>query len=344
MNQLVSILIPAYNSAVWIADSLRSAIGQTWGHKEVIVLDDGSTDGTADVARAFESKTVKVVSKVNEGAAATRNQLLEMSQGRYIQWLDADDLLSPGKVERQMRSLMERGDSRTLLSCPWAYFYYRPHAACFKPTPLWEDLTPAEWLLRKMGRNLHQQTATWLTSRELVEAAGLWNEELLSDDDGEYFARVLMASTGTLFVPDARVYYRAVPGSRLSYIGKSQRKMDSMLVSMRLHLKYLLSLEDSPRSRQACINYLHVWSEAFDPRRRDYIEEFARIAESIGGRFDVPPLRWKYRWLSPIVGRTRAWHIQRLLPQLKLRAVSEWDRLMCGLQAGPPPHTRAVDG
>ena len=73
-------------------------------------------------------------------------------------------------------------------------FNYRTKRARFVPTSLWQDLSPVEWLLRKMGENLHMQTATWLTSRELTEAAGPWDTRLLSDDDGEYFCRVLLAS------------------------------------------------------------------------------------------------------------------------------------------------------
>ena len=66
-----------------------------------------------------------------------------------------------------------------------------PQRARSVPNSLYQSLSPVEWLLRKMSQNLHMQTATWLTSRELAEAAGPWDTRLLSDDDGEYFCRVL---------------------------------------------------------------------------------------------------------------------------------------------------------
>ena len=250
MKPLVSILIPAYNAEEWIADTIQSAIAQTWHRKEIIVVDDGSTDRTAEVARRFASKEVAVVSKENQGAAATRNHALRLSQGDYIQWLDADDLLAPDKIERQLAALRESDSRRILLSSSWAYFNYRTQRARFVPTSLWQDLSPVEWLLRKMGENLHMQTATWLTSRELTEAAGPWDTRLLSDDDGEYFCRVLLASEGTRFAPEARVFYRITQSSRLSHIGASDRKKDAMLVSMKLHIQYLRSLEDSERVRE----------------------------------------------------------------------------------------------
>src|SRR5437773_11525221 len=102
MAPLISILIPAYNAEPWIADTIRSALAQTWPRKEIVVVDDGSTDQTLAVARRFASKDVVVTTQENQGAAAARNSALSLCQGDYIQWLDADDLLSPEKVARQM--------------------------------------------------------------------------------------------------------------------------------------------------------------------------------------------------------------------------------------------------
>ena len=90
---------------------------------------------------------------------------------------------------------------------------------------LCQDLSPVEWLLRKMNDNVHMQNATWLVSRELAEAAGPWDESLHYDQDGEYFARVVLASEGTRFVPGTGVFYRVSSAStRISHIGNSNRK------------------------------------------------------------------------------------------------------------------------
>src|SRR5512138_2951718 len=105
MKPLVSILIPAYNSEQLIEESLRSALAQSWPNKEIIVVDDGSLDRTFEVAKRFESKTLKVVTQPNQGAAAARNKAFSLSQGDYIQWLDADDLLAPEKIASQLSML-----------------------------------------------------------------------------------------------------------------------------------------------------------------------------------------------------------------------------------------------
>src|SRR5262245_6146422 len=94
---LVSILIPAYNAEKLIGYTLQSAVSQTWPRKEVIVIDDGSTDRTAEIARRFASTNVKVVSTLNCGLSAAVNTAYKLCQGDYIQELDADDILSPDK-------------------------------------------------------------------------------------------------------------------------------------------------------------------------------------------------------------------------------------------------------
>jgi glycosyltransferase involved in cell wall biosynthesis len=323
---LVSILIPAYNAENWIADSIRSATAQSWPRKEIIIVDDGSNDQTAAVARRFASKEVAVVSTENRGAAAARNCALQLSQGDYIQWLDADDLLAPDKVERQLAALQQTDDPRILLSSPWAYFKYRTERARFMATSLWQDLSPVEWLLRKMGENLHMQTATWLTSRELADAAGPWDTRLISDDDGEYFCRVLLSSRGTRYVPEAKVFYRKIPLTRRSYIGRSDEKKDAMLLSMKLHIRYLRSLENSDRVREACLRYMQNWLIHFYPERPDIISELQDLAAQLQGCLEVPHLRWKYAWMEPLLGFETAKQIQMLLPKLRVSLLTYWEK------------------
>jgi GT2 family glycosyltransferase len=332
MKPLVSILIPAFNAEAWIADTIKSAIAQTWPRKEIIVVDDGSTDQTLAVARQFASKDVAVVTQTNQGASAARNHAFSLSQGDYIQWLDADDLLSPEKIARQMEAAEECRNSRTLFSSAWGHFTYRTDLAEFSPTSLWGDLSPVEWLIRKMKGNLHMQTATWLTSRELTKAAGAWDVRLFVDDDGEYYCRVLLASDGVRFVPDAKVFYRITPSTRLSHIGQSDKKKDAQLLSMQLHVKYLRSLEESERVRAACLTYLQNWLINFYPERPDIVQELEELATSLGGRLEMPRLRWKYAWIKPLFGWGPAKYAQIALPQLKLALLRSWDKTMYKLE------------
>jgi glycosyltransferase involved in cell wall biosynthesis len=333
MTPLVSILIPAFNAEGSIAETLRSAIAQTWKHKEIIVVDDGSTDGTLCVARQFEAEGVKVFTKENQGAAATRNTAFSLSQGDYIQWLDADDLLSPDKIARQVEALNECRGNRTLLSSGWAWFMYRPSKAKFTPTELWRDLSPTEWLIQKMSHNLHMQTATWLVSRQLCEAAGSWNTKLLGDDDGEYFCRVLLASDGVHFVPDARVYYRLSGPGSLSYVGLSDKKMVAQWHSMELHIGYILSLENSERTRRACVIFLQNWLLFFYPERPDLVEKARQKAAELGERLPDPRLSWKYDWIRMLFGWPTAKKWRLCAQDFRLRVERSWDKWMYQAQA-----------
>lgn len=340
---LVSILIPAYNAAGWIADTIKSAVAQSWPRKEIIIVDDGSSDQTVAVARRFAAKNVTVVTQENQGAAAARNHAFALCQGDYIQWLDADDLLSPDKVARQMEAA-DRCGRRTLLSSAWGWFTYRTDRAQFLPTSLWCDLSPAEWLVRKMGQNLHMQTATWLVSRELTEGAGPWDVRMFVDDDGEYFCRVILASDGIRFVPDAKVFYRMSPAGRLSNIGYSDKKKDAMLLSMQLHVRYLRSLEDSDRVRAACLSYLHTWLINFYPERPDIVAKLDELARTLGGKLEMPRLRWKYAWITPLFGWGAAKRAQMVLPEFKASLNRFWDRAIHKLENARSGASRASAG
>jgi glycosyltransferase involved in cell wall biosynthesis len=326
MKPLVSILIPAYNSEAWISDTIRSAVAQTWERKEIIVVNDGSTDRTEEIAQRFSSDIVTVVSTKNQGAAAARNTAYELSSGDYIQWLDADDIMSPAKIENQLAALRESDGKRILLSSPWAFFHFRTSSAQFVPTSLWHDLSPVDWLVRKMSENLFMQTATWLTSRELAEAAGPWDTRLISDDDGEFFCRVLVASEGTRFVHDANIFYRAGTVNNLGHVGQNPHKLDALFLSMRLHIHYLRSLEDSDRVRDACLTYLSNWLGYFYPDRPDLYLGLQSLAEQLQGRLGEPRLRWKYAWIAPILGWRVAKGAQAVLPEIRMSWGRQWDR------------------
>jgi hypothetical protein len=328
LNPLVSILIPAYNAQEWLAGSLQSALEQTWDHTEIIVVDDGSRDRTLAIARQFESGRVKVVSQENQGAAAARNKCFSLSQGDYIQWLDADDLLGPDKILLQVEVLSQDLPCRTLLSAEWAPFLYRHYRANFIPTALWCNLSPVEWLLRKMEQNLHMQTATWLVSRELTEAAGPWNTQMKVDDDGEYFCRVLMASDGVRFVPGARVYYRQSGSGSLSHIGRSEQKMVAQWKSMEAHIGSLRSLEDSQRVRIACLRYLQNWLLSFYPERPDLVTKAKEMSSVLGGHLEEPKLSWKYAWIRALFGWNVAKLAKIILPGARAGVLRSWDRAL----------------
>ena len=102
--------------------------------KEIIVVNDGSTDQTLSIDAKFASKAVSVVTQENQGVCAARNRAYELCQGDYIQWLDADDLLSQHKIAKQMEAAEQSQSKRTLLSSAWGFFIFRANKArLFQP-------------------------------------------------------------------------------------------------------------------------------------------------------------------------------------------------------------------
>jgi glycosyltransferase involved in cell wall biosynthesis len=332
MEPLVSILIPAYNTDAFVADAIRSALAQTWRRTEIIVVDDGSTDRTAEVCNRFASPAVRVVSQTHQGASAARNTALSLARGDYIQWLDADDLLAPDKLARQIESMGNSPDRRLLLSGAWAFFRHRSHGAVFVPTGLWADLSATEWLFRKLDHGVFMGIATWLVSRELTEAAGPWDTCLLADNDGEYFSRVLLASAGVRFVADARVFARRRVGS-LSQIGLSKPKMEAKLLSLEKQIGYLRSLEDSNRTRAAALKALQRFFVYIYPEQPALVERARQIAATLGDRLADPQLSWKYDWIRRLFGWTPAKRAQVTYNRFKMRLLLLWDKSLARLEA-----------
>ena len=101
--ELVSVIMPTYNCGRFIAESIRSVLAQTYTHFELLIVDDCSTDNTAEVVASFEDLRIHYQkNEQNTGAALTRNKALRAAKGRYIAFLDADDLWAPEKLEKQV--------------------------------------------------------------------------------------------------------------------------------------------------------------------------------------------------------------------------------------------------
>jgi hypothetical protein len=178
------------------------------------------------------------------------------------------------------------------------------------------------------------QTGTWLTSRELTAQAGPWDARMQGDDDGEFFFRVLKISDGICFVPDARVYYRVSANSRLSYISRSDKKMDAQFLGMKIQIGCLRAMADDARVRAACVTYLQNWLVNFYPHRMDLVQQAQQLAAELGGKLNPPELSWKYRWLQKTFGWGAARAAQVNYNEWKASALRSWDWLMFRVQGG----------
>jgi glycosyltransferase involved in cell wall biosynthesis len=325
---LVSILIPAYNAEKWLANTIVSALNQTWHNKEIIIVDDGSKDQTSAVAKRFESASVKVILQENRGASAARNRALQNAHGDYIQWLDADDLLAPDKIEQQLiRIRTDQFSSKYLYSSAFGRFYFRHQKAIFIRDNLWQDLLPLEWILTKLRENLWMSLDAWLISRELTEIAGPWNESLSLDDDGEYISRIVLASEKVVFVPSAKSYCRKGNLSSLSY-SNSLKAYESLYTSIKLHIDRILELENTERTRSTSLVILQRTYIFFYPDYPKLCAKIDLLAKDLGGLLQPPNLTWKYALIRKVLGWRFAKFMKRFLPSIKILFLKKWDELI----------------
>jgi len=327
MKPLVSILIPAYNSEKWIKATIESALAQTWSNKEIIIVDDGSSDSTFQIAKEFESKTVKVISQKNSGACVARNRALSVSQGEFIQWLDSDDILAPYKIEIQLTNSDCSPQTRILHSSAFGLFYFRVKKANFNFDPLWQDLSPLNWILLHMDFAYFMGTAAWLVSRKLTDLAGPWDERLKLNQDGEYFCRVVASSELVRFHPKALSYYRQGNLSSISTI-RTGKKLESLNLSKSLCVDHLLNLENSEITRKTCMNYLQ--KTIFSPNSGNYpiVETNRKRIIELGGSIISPNRTRKFTIFKEIFGMKTATLIKEKLWYMEIVIRKYWDKLL----------------
>jgi len=111
-NDLVSIIVPAYNAEKYIADAIESVLRQTYPYFELIIVDDASTDRTAEVVQSFSDQRIKLIRHTsNKGPGAARNTAIEAARGKWMAVLDADDQWKANRLKRLVQELEEGGDS-----------------------------------------------------------------------------------------------------------------------------------------------------------------------------------------------------------------------------------------
>lgn len=305
MQPLVSILIPCYNAERWIEKTLSCVLAQTWPRIEVIVVDDGSRDSSLKVARRFVSPNVQVISQQNQGAGAARNRALQEAQGDFIQFLDADDLLSPDKIEAQVR-LLQESPPRMLAVCAARYFLsgQSPDEGLLEDGwPLVDTNDPLNWQIDLIARGAMVTPSCWLSPRAVADAAGPWQTFRAPDDDGEYFARIVLASAGIRRAQAGMSYYRKHLSSGSLSTMDSRLYQQGALRNIDLMAQYILSRVDTPRARQAIAKrYADRAFAAYPAHPAITASALFRARKLNGTRCRPRFATWKGQLLSQIIG------------------------------------------
>ena len=181
-RKLVSVIVPTYNGPEFLKAAIESVLAQSYSELEVVVVDDGSTDNTAEVVQRFESR-VRYIHQSNAGTAAARNTGIRAARGEVIAFLDHDDLWLPKKLERQL-PMLNCSDSVGMAFCGRQFFnsYTGEITSCH----------PAEAELKVHDFLGHTTIAlqSAIVPRAVFAAVGLFDEQLLGTDDWEMCIRI----------------------------------------------------------------------------------------------------------------------------------------------------------
>lgn len=308
-NPLVSIIIPVYNRALLLKETLDSVLEQNYIHWECIIIDDGSTDQTQKIIEEYCKKDQRFKfyrrpEDRKKGASACRNYGFEKSLGDLIQYLDSDDLMCENKLLEQVEILIKTYNrEKTLVICKWGGFINKSNLNLLYKSKYqsYRNYLKGIDLLNTFGfYNEYFPLHVYLASRELIKTSGPWNENLTNNDDAEFFSRVVLNSKQILFSPDTSVYYRYNSYNKLSEINNLE-KVNSLLLSWKLIEKNIMhkaDIDNSKYLRRAKYNLFSFLSlhfpnvvieeknflrnrNNFDSKYYNFLKRFARLINSI---------------------------------------------------------------
>jgi len=310
-NSLVSVIIPTYNDRRWLGAAVDSALAQTYPRCEVLVVDDGSTDGTGEWLASRCGSRVRYFWKENGGLSSARNLGLRYARGEYIQFLDADDLILPRKLATHVQFLEDHPEYQVVYC----------HSLCF------HDENPEElfdWWARKfyssgdvladMIDQTFMLTHAALTRSEWVERVGDFDEELSNCVDGDFWLRLANAGARFYFLPgEAMALYRIRPGSQSADSVKQRGAMLTVLSKLEKSMAH----REHPRRlkiRRAIGRSQGYYGLAIMDAGETY-RGWQQVAWSLVRDFRWPMPRIARLLLTPLLGWRRT---QKIIHRVKL--------------------------
>ena len=220
----ISVIIPAYNRADLIEETIESVLAQSVSPHQVIVVDDGSTDGTPDVVARF-GHSVKLIRQKNQGAGAARNLGFQNSTGDVVHFMDSDDLSSPNTYEVQLDALNRTGAD--FAYGPWVKTRFEQRKVSFQKVVVQQRAVPTslamyKWLLRGWVTVFQP----CLLSRRLIERIGPYRTDLKPTEDSEFLFRIAKAGANFVHTPETLLLYRVHPESQISTGNDCARRQD----------------------------------------------------------------------------------------------------------------------
>jgi glycosyltransferase involved in cell wall biosynthesis len=317
---LVSVCIPCHNADRYVASALESVLTQSYQRIEIIVVNDGSTDRSGEVLRQFTDRGVVVIDEKCGSASRSRNRALRESKGELIKFFDADDIMHPSMIKKQVERLS--GSGSDVAVSDWGRFY-NDDLSTYNPSPqsVWRDMDARDWLIESwMDARPMMQPGQFLIPKELINICGGWNEDLTLIDDFEFFARVLCHARNVLFTPEATLYYRSGIGGSLSKL-QSDSGLESSFRSIEAGTGHLLRCVQHRRAKLACANVMQDYIYTFYPRMPTLRKAFETRITELGGSGLRPTGTPLFMVLKRFFGWKLAMKIKLFLTTLSLQRV-----------------------
>jgi len=236
----VSVIIPAYNCTSTIRETVQSVLKQTLTDFEIIIINDGSTDDLLSVLSEFHDPRIQVFNYENGGLSIARNRGIDLAIGKYVIFLDADDLWTPDKLESHFNLLEANPDVGVAYS--WLYFLFDETKECLINAPITRNGDVFVELLRK---NFIANGSNAFIRRSAIDRVGYFHQEFAGASDWDYWLR-LAQNYDFILSPHHQVFYRQVKSSMSSDI---EYMKNCMLTVIDRHVPNLMSQQGLIRSQ-----------------------------------------------------------------------------------------------
>jgi glycosyltransferase involved in cell wall biosynthesis len=239
---LVSILINAYNAERFIARAIDSALAQTYPNIEILVLDDGSTDGTVGIVEGYPDPRIRCVHEKHVGILEGRNRLLREAKGEYLTWLDADDAYLPDKVKKEAEFLMAHPEDAAVY-CNTFYFFTEEPGQFYRHAQVHYYGKIFNQLLDRICIN----NTAFMMRRGVVETLGYYNPATGIIEDWEYFLRMAWHDMEFGYIPEPLLLCELRTDSHSRFETKPKEK--ESVVAIFENLRAQMSEADRERYR-----------------------------------------------------------------------------------------------